>query len=103
MRTPGWEWASVSAVAMRKGPKNRNELTPAKILDHIESDIVFRGRRAELPEAVASWAVAPFAIKAGVFLDPFAGSGAIPIAGGNGQRFGRPSPSRQVREITILF
>ena len=32
------------------------------------------GRRAEMPPDVARWAVAPFAVKGGVMLDPFAGS-----------------------------
>ena len=35
------------------------------------------GRRAELPESVAEWAVRPFAVPGGVCLDPFAGTGRL--------------------------
>jgi DNA modification methylase len=38
---------------------------------------IYNGRRAQLPAEVAEWAVAPFAIPGGNFLDPFAGSGAL--------------------------
>ena len=34
---------------------------------------------------------------------PHPASGLCPINGENGQRIGRPSPSRQLRETTILF
>ncbi len=33
------------------------------------------GRRAELPASVAFWAVHPFSVHGGLFVDPFAGSG----------------------------
>lgn len=79
VRTPGWEWTSVTAVAMRRGPKNRQELSAGSgVLDWIESSPVTDGRRAQLPAAVAKWAVQPFTIPGGVFLDPFSGSGALP-------------------------
>jgi hypothetical protein len=76
--TPGWEWASVNVIAFRKG-KSR-DLGECTRLDHIEAAPVRNGRRAELPQEVARWAVEPFAVPGGVFLDPFAGSGALPEA-----------------------
>lgn len=76
--TSGWRWASVNAIALRKG-KARD--TPASdLLDHICAAPIRNGRRAELPPEVADWAVAPFVVPGGVFLDPFAGSGALPAA-----------------------
>ncbi len=77
VNVPGWAWASVNIVAFRKGPKNRSELEPSPTLDWIEAPPVINGRRAELPASVARWSVEPFVIPKGVFLDPFAGSGAI--------------------------
>lgn len=73
--TPGWAWASVSAIAFRKG--KALETQPADFLDHIEAAVVVKGRRAELPWEVACWAVGPFAVPDGRFLDPFAGSGIL--------------------------
>ena len=82
VQTCGWKWASVSVIAMRKGPKNRHELGVSDVtaLDHISAPPVINGRRAELPEVVCDWAVTPYAIDGGVFLDPFAGSGALVLA-----------------------
>lgn len=77
--TVGWRWASVNAIAFRKG-RTRDDLSASELLDHITAEPVKNGRRAELPPEVATWAVSPFAIPGGVFLDPFAGSGAIPAA-----------------------
>ncbi len=77
VNVPGWAWASVNIVAFRKGPKNRPELEPHPNLDWIEASPVTNGRRAELPKEVARWSVQPFIIPGGVFLDPFAGPGAI--------------------------
>lgn len=78
VRTPGWAWATVAVVAMRKGPKNRPDLPEASdMLDWIESPPVTTGRRAQLPNAVADWSVQPFVIDGGDFFDPFAGSGAL--------------------------
>ena len=77
VKIPGWAWASVNIVAFRKGPKNRSELQPSPMLDWIEAAPVVNGRRAELPQEVADWSVAPFVIPGGTFLDPFAGSGTI--------------------------
>ena len=73
--TPGWDWASVSAIAFRKG---KSEVMPYEgaLLDHVTAAVVKNGRRAELPADVAQWAVAPYACP-GRFLDPFAGSGAL--------------------------
>jgi len=76
-RTPGWAWASVSVLAMRKGKGNGE---PAELLDWILAPPITNGRRAELPAAVADWAVKPFARAGGVMLDPFAGSGALVAA-----------------------
>lgn len=73
-RTPGWQWASVNVVAMRKG---KADGVPHEFLDWIVAPPVTRGRRAELPREVADWAVAPFATPGGLMLDPFAGSGAL--------------------------
>jgi DNA modification methylase len=76
--TTGWKWASVNAIAFRKG-KSR-ELEASLVLDHICASPLKVGRRAELPPEVADWAVAPFSVPGGIFLDPFAGSGALPAA-----------------------
>lgn len=76
--TSGWSWASVSAIAFRKGKAIDSE--GAGILDHVTAAVVRNGRRAELPSEVARWAVTPYAVPGGRFLDPFAGSGALPIA-----------------------
>ena len=76
-KTPGWNWASVNVVAMRKG---KGGGSPHSLLDHIECAPLTKGRRAELPVEVADWAVVPFVTPGGVFLDPFAGSGALPMA-----------------------
>jgi DNA modification methylase len=75
---PGWRWASVNVIAFRKG-KGR-DLAASDELDHISAAPVRNGRRAELPPEVATWAVALYAVPGGVFLDPFAGSGALPLA-----------------------
>lgn len=74
----GWRWASVSAIAFRKG-KSRN-LADCGLWDHVHAAPVKNGRRAELPPEVADWAVSPYAVPGGVFLDPFAGSAALPLA-----------------------
>jgi DNA modification methylase len=78
VRTPGWNWASVSVIAFRKG-KSREDLRPLDepLLDHVEASIVKDGRRAQLPPDVAAWAVKPFVVPGGVMLDPFAGSGVL--------------------------
>ena len=77
VRTPGWAWASVQVIVMRRpGSKNPNG-GPSPLLDYIIEPPVMNGRRAELPPSVASWAVAPFALPGGLAFDPFAGSGAL--------------------------
>jgi DNA modification methylase len=76
--TSGWKWASVNAIALRKG--KARETAASDLLDHICAAPIRNGRRAELPPVVADWAVAPFAVPGGVALDPFAGSGALPMA-----------------------
>ena len=68
----------MNAIAFRKG-KTR-DIAACDLLDHICAAPIRNGRRAELPPEVADWAVAPFTVPGGVFLDPFAGSGALPAA-----------------------
>lgn len=81
VKTVGWDWASVSVVALRKGPKNDPRIIDGcSLLDHHTSEVITGGRRAELPASVCDWAISPFVIPGGVFLDPFAGSGALPLA-----------------------
>lgn len=81
VRTKGWAWASVNVIAFRKGKSLGDEgqhpyhETPE--LDHITAPPVVKGRRAELPPQVALWMVRPFAVRGGLMLDPFAGSGAL--------------------------
>jgi len=74
-RTPGWRWASVKAIAFRKGKARPTDSVLS--LDHITAAPLTRGRRAELPPEVADWLVSPFAVAGGRMLDPFAGSGAL--------------------------
>lgn len=76
VRGAGWAWASVKVIAFRKG-KSIEQSPVDGWLDHITAPAIKNGRRAELPPEVARWMVAPFAVPAGRFLDPFAGSGAI--------------------------
>lgn len=75
VRTPGWAWASVNVIALRKGKSTIGVPTDAP--DWIEAEPMIEGRRAQLPDPVAEWAVSPFAEGGGVMLDPFAGSGAL--------------------------
>jgi DNA modification methylase len=72
--TAGWKWASVSVVVFKKG---RPEAPTSASLDHVLAEPVKNGRRAQLPQSVCDWAVAPYAVPGGTFLDPFAGSGAL--------------------------
>lgn len=74
--TAGWQWASVNVVAFRKG-KNEISFSETPILDHICAAPLMDGRRAQIPDSVADWLIAPYAIDGGLLLDPFAGSGAI--------------------------
>lgn len=76
VRTPGWAWASVNVIVMRK-PGRDTFGEPVAALDYIVAAPKQNGRRAELPPEVAAWAVAPFAKPGGLALDPFAGSGAL--------------------------
>ena len=85
-RTPGWAWASVNVIALRKG--KAKPTTPSPLLDHITCPPLTVGRRAELPPEVASWAVEPFVVPGGLFLDPFAGSGALVRAAEQAQMTG---------------
>jgi len=73
--TEGWKWASVNVIAFRKG--KAEDLETSLLLDHILAPPIMNGRRAELPPEVANWMVAPYAVPGGLFLDPFAGSGAL--------------------------
>jgi hypothetical protein len=70
VQTTGWAWASVSVIAFKKG--KALELESAPYLDHITAEPVMNGRRAELPQEVADWMVAPYAVPGGLCLDPFA-------------------------------
>jgi DNA modification methylase len=79
VQTTGWQWASVKVILFRKG--KALDTAAASALDHITAPPVMNGRRAELPPEVADWMVRPFAVPAGLLLDPFAGSGAILKAG----------------------
>jgi DNA modification methylase len=78
VRTPGWAWSSVSVIAFRRGKSAK--LEPSVIPDYIACDPFVGGRRAQLPQEVAEWMVAPFVVEGGLALDPFAGSGAIVAA-----------------------
>lgn len=80
VRTPGWAWASVNVIVMRKPGKGPQPGEPVAALDYIVEPPVINGRRAELPAAVAEWAVRPFARAGGFAFDPFAGSGALLVA-----------------------
>lgn len=74
VQTSGWQYASVSVIAFRKG----KAIAPTSAtLDHITAEPVKNGRRAELPQEVADWMVAPFVFAGGMCLDPFAGSGKL--------------------------
>ncbi len=99
VRTPGWDWSLVAAIAMRKGAKNRKDLVqPPGVLDHIEARTITNGRRAQLPEEVAMWAVAPFVVPGGTFLDPFAGSGALPRSA---EQLGMDAYGFEIQPVTI--
>lgn len=78
VRTPGWAWASVNVLALRRGRSSTGHAVDA--LDWIAAAPCTVGRRAELPADVAAWAVDPFAVPGGLAVDPFAGSGALLIA-----------------------
>lgn len=73
--TEGWKWASVNVIAFRKG--KAEDLASSSVLDHITAAPLMNGRRAELPPEVAKWMVEPYSVPGGLFLDPFAGSGAL--------------------------
>jgi DNA modification methylase len=92
---PGWKWGTVNVIAFRKGPKNRQEIKPSQIQDSIICEAETKGRRAILPEKVCLWAVAPFAFPGGVFLDPFSGSGRLPLTA---KLFGMQSFGFEIQE-----
>ncbi|MEX2222662.1 MAG: hypothetical protein WEG40_12775 [Candidatus Rokuibacteriota bacterium] len=75
-RTAGWNWQSVSVLVFRKG-KAEKDYTPSGTPDFIVAPPLTVGRRAQLPPAVAAWAVTPYAVLGGLMVDPFAGSGAL--------------------------
>lgn len=99
VETTGWKWASVNVIAFRKG--KAIDPCAAHDLDHITAAPIANGRRAELPPEVADWMVRPFSVSGGIFLDPFAGSGAIVSAA---QRCGmkaigyEKSPNHPIKE-----
>lgn len=76
VRTPGWAWASVNVLVMRR-PGESGLGEPSELLDYIIEPPLIVGRRACLPDRVAQWAVGPFAVPGGVALDPFTGTGAL--------------------------
>lgn len=90
--TSGWKWGSVTAILFKKG---KPKADTSESLDWIESPIVLNGRSMQLPEAVAEWAVKPFAIPGGLLLDPFAGSGALLRAG---EKFGMNALGFEIQE-----
>jgi hypothetical protein len=71
----GRQWASVNVIAFRNGKSA--EASSVDALDHFMEAPRRNGRRAELPRLVADWMVAPYAVGAGLMIDPFAGSGAL--------------------------
>lgn len=79
VRTPGWAWASVNVIVLRRPGKNPGG-EPRGELDYIVAAPLTVGRRAQLPPEVARWAVAPFATPGRLAFDPFAGSGALLLA-----------------------
>lgn len=78
VKTAGWQWASVSVLAFRRGKSSLS--SPAEVLDWIEHPPQAKARRAAIPTAVADWMVAPFVTDGGAMLDCFSGSGALPLA-----------------------
>ncbi len=82
VRTPGWAWASVNVIILRK-PGKIAYGEPVPTLDYILASPLTVGRRAQLPPEVAAWAVAPFAQPDGLAFDPFAGSGTLLVAAGD--------------------
>jgi DNA modification methylase len=75
-KTVGWNWQTVSVLVFRRG-KALKDYTPSVTPDFIVAPPLRIGRRAQLPAEVADWAVAPYAVKGWLMLDPFAGSGAL--------------------------
>jgi DNA modification methylase len=75
VRTPGWAWASVNVIVLRKGKADWGE--PSTELDWIEHEPIANGHRAELPMPVAEWAVIPYIRPGGLAVDPFAGTGRL--------------------------
>lgn len=82
VKTVGWSWSTVAAVAMRKGPKNRGDLSvdPESALDWIESEVVQAG---VAPSFRALFVIGPF-IR---FVFPVCFWTPLPVVG----------PSRQLR------
>jgi len=76
VRTPGWAWASVNVIVFRR-PGAPGAGVPSEMLDYIVEPPLMVGRRAQLPDRVARWAVQPFTVPGGVMLDPFSGSGVL--------------------------
>jgi site-specific DNA-methyltransferase (adenine-specific) len=79
VRTPGWAWATVNVLVMRRPGGDRGLYKPPDeaASDFIVEPVIRNGRRAQLPMSVARWAVQPYALEGGTMLDPFAGSGAL--------------------------
>lgn len=79
VRTPGWAWATVNVLVMRRpgGDRGLYKAPDEAVPDFIVEPVVRKGRRAQLPESVARWAVQPYTLPGGAMLDPFAGSGVL--------------------------
>lgn len=75
VRTAGPQWASVKVSVFRKG--KGLPCPSSEALDWIVAEPMTVGRRAQLPLEVARWAVGPYSVPEGLFLDPFSGSGAL--------------------------
>ena len=74
VQTTGWAWASVSVLVFRKG---KAKGVGVDALDWVEAPALRVGRRAQIPEQVADWMVAPWCAPGLLAVDPFAGSGAL--------------------------
>ena len=72
----GWKIHSQVALVFGKSPlvrRPRAHSWPDFVLEEKSSEL----RRAELPDRVADWAVAPWAAPGERFLDPFSGHGSL--------------------------
>lgn len=99
VRTPGWAWASVNVIVFKR-PGDTGAGSPSSELDYIVAEPLMVGRRAQLPDEVAEWAVRPFATSGAVAFDPFAGSGALLKAA---EMFGMTAIGCEVKDSGMEF